>query len=40
MTYDNLFWMIMYFEEPKDKELRKLIPKRLIEDWDMKTNAI
>lgn len=40
MTYDNLFWMVMYFEFPDDKEIQELIPARLLDELNMRTKGM
>lgn len=36
MNYDNLFWLVMFLEAPKDHEIYSKIPNRLLSDWNMR----
>ena len=36
MDYDNLFWLVMFLEAPKDHEIFSKMPSRLLNDWTMR----
>lgn len=37
MNYDNLFWLIMYLEAPKDHEVHSKIPIPFLTEWNFRT---
>lgn len=36
MSYDNLFWLVIYLEVPKEHKIYSKFPNKLLASWDMR----